>query len=200
MNKATLAGKIIDIEFSNEFNGEKFYKAILEVARNSGNTDKIPCIIPDVLRNGLEVGCFTTFFGEIRTRSYYGDDEKKHLDVHMFVKDVAEFTVYLNTVELEGFICKEPIYRETPLGRQICDFFVAVNRRHGKSDYIPSISWGRDSLRVGMMKVGDKVSIHGRLQSREYEKKVNDFEYKTKTAYELSVSKVGRVEECKESE
>lgn len=199
MNKATLAGKIIDIGFSHKFKGEKFYKAILEVVRNSGNTDKLPCIIPDVLSKGLEVGDFTTFFGEIRTRNYYGDDEKKHLDVHMFVQDVTEFTVYLNTVELEGFICKEPIYRETPLSRQICDVLVAVNRRHGKSDYIPSISWGRDSLRVAGMQVGEKISLHGRFQSREYEKRVND-EYQTKTAYELSVAKVGRVEECKVSE
>lgn len=197
MNKATLAGKIVDIGFSHEFKGEKFYKAILEVVRNSGNTDKLPCIIPDVLSKGLEAGDFTTFFGEIRTRNYYGDDGKKHLDVHMFVQDVTEFTVYLNTVELEGFICKEPIYRETPLSRQICDVLVAVNRRHGKSDYIPSISWGRDSLRVGMMQVGDKISIHGRFQSREYEKRVND-EYQTKTAYELSVAKVEKTDrtEC----
>lgn len=194
MNKIYLQGIASDLKFSHEYKGEKFYSFNLYTQRLSGYSDIVPCVVPEVnmlyLHNAENVG----FCGEVRTRNVEVDG-KRHLEIYVFVRDFGECGGDTNYVELQGFICKQPILRETPLGRTICDVIVAVNRPTGQSDYIPCIFWGRQALRVAEMEVGKEISITGRLQSREYVKQNLFGECETKTAYELSVVELKGVEE-----
>ena len=129
------------------------------------------------------------------------EDDKSHLEVTVFVKEVLLYEKDENNVELDGFICKEPVYRETPFGRQITDLIVASNReRNFKSDYIPCIAWGRNAIRASEFNVGTRVKVLGRLQSREYKKKIDDGTYEVRTAYELSAYMIDVVEESEETD
>ena len=199
MNKIVLAGTVKDEPtFSHEVHGEKFYRFRLLSSRQSGNCDILVCIVPEIIKNGINEGNVVKVLGEIRTRNVHEDD-KSHLEVTVFVKEVLLYEEDENNVELDGFICKEPTYRETPFGRQITDLIVASNRdRNYKSDYIPCIAWGRNAIRTSEFNVGTRVKVSGRLQSREYNKRLGDETYEARTAYELSASMIDVVEESEE--
>ena len=183
MNKIVLAGLVTEEPtFSHEVHGEKFYRFYLSSSRQSGNCDVLMCTVPEIIKNGISEGNMVKVFGEIRTRNVHEDD-KNHLEITVFVKEVLSYEEDENNVELDGFICKEPTYRETPLGRQVSDLIIASNReRNYKSDYIPCIAWGRNAIRASIFDIGDNVEITGRLQSREYTKKYDDGTEEVKTA------------------
>lgn len=194
MNKIYLQGIASELEFSHEYKGEKFYSFVLSSNRLSGVADVLPCVASEVIVRYVENGKNIGLCGEVRTRNYE-ENGKNHLQVYVFVRDFGECGRDTNYVELQGFICKQPILRNTPLGRTICDVFIAVKRMGDRSDYIPCIFWGRNALRVAEMEVGKEISITGRLQSREYVKQNLFGECETKTAYELSVVELKGVEE-----
>ena len=196
MNKIVLAGLVTEEPtFSHEVHGEKFYRFYLSSSRQSGYCDVLMCTVPEIIKNGINEGNMVKVLGEIRTRNVHEDD-KSHLEVTVFVKEVLLYEKDENNVELDGFICKEPVYRETPFGRQITDLIVASNReRNYKSDYIPCIAWGRNAIRTSEFNVGTRVKVSGRLQSREYNKRLGDETYEVRTAYELSAAMVDAVEE-----
>ena len=201
MNKIVLAGLVTEEPtFSHEVHGEKFYRFYLSSSRQSGNCDVLMCTVPEIIKNGINEGNMVKVLGEIRTRNVHEDD-KSHLEVTVFVKEVLLYEKDENNVELDGFICKEPVYRETPFGRQITDLIVASNReRNYKSDYIPCIAWGRNAIRTSESNVGTRVKVSGRLQSREYNKRLGDETYEVRTAYELSAAMVDEVEESEGEE
>ena len=201
MNKIILSGTVTDEPtFSHEVHGEKFYRFRLLSSRKSGNCDVLVCIVPEIIKNGISEGNKVKVFGEIRTRNVHEND-KNHLEITVFVKEVLLYEEDENNVELDGFICKEPTYRETPFGRQITDLIVASNReRNFKSDYIPCIAWGRNAIRTSEFDVGTRVKVLGRLQSREYKKKIDDGTYEVRTAYELSAYMIDVVEESEETD
>ena len=200
MNKIILSGVITkEPIFSHEVYGEKFYELELSVARQSGTFDTLIILASETLLMSNDiVGAQLKVVGEIRTRNVHEDD-KNRVQVFVFAREVLTYnsTHDENCVELEGYICKQPKYRETPLGREIADVLVACNRAYGKSDYIPTIAWGRNARRTGNMEVSTHIRVAGRLQSRAYEKKLEDGSQITRVAYELSVSKI---EECEGNE
>ena len=198
MNKIVLAGLVTEEPtFSHEVHGEKFYRFRLLSSRKSGNCDVLMCTVPEIIKNGINEGNKVKVLGEIRTRNV-NENDKNHLEITVFVKEVLLYDEDENNVELDGFICKEPTYRETPFGRQITDLMVASNREYFKSDYIPCIAWGRNAIRASEFDVGTRVKVLGRLQSREYKKKIEDETYEVRTAYELSSYMIDVVEESEE--
>lgn len=200
MNKIVLAGLVTDEPtFSHEVHGEKFYRFRLLSSRQSGNCDVLVCIVPEIIKNGISEGNKVKVLGEIRTRNVHEND-KNHLEITVFVKEVLSYEEDENNVELYGFICKEPTYRVTPFGRQITDLIVASNREYFKSDYIPCIAWGRNAIRASEFNVGTRVKVLGRLQSREYVKRLDDGTEETRVAYELSANRVDVVEESEGEE
>ena len=200
MNKIVLAGLVTEEPiFSHEVHGERFYRFYLSSSRQSGYCDVLMCTVPEIIKNGINEGNMVKVLGEIRTRNVHEDD-KSHLEVTVFVKEVLLYEKDENNVELDGFICKEPVYRETPFGRQITDLIVASNREYFKSDYIPCIAWGRNAIRASEFNVGTRVKVLGRLQSREYKKKIDDETYEVRIAYELSANRVDVVEESEGEE
>lgn len=202
MNRIKLAGCIISKpEYSHTVAWEKFYKFQLETYRTSGTTDVLNCIVSETMVSGLREDLQIEICGEIRTRNEWNGEEK-HCRIEVFVFKLNEYSGYdANEVEMHGFICKKPYYRETPLGREICDLLIASNReRVGKSDYIPSICWKRLAQKMQSMPVGTEINVIGRLQSREYTKKLSDDSVETRIAYELSCNKIFiEGEECYES-
>lgn len=197
MNEIKLSGIVkSEPEFTHEFYGEKFYKFYIEVDRLSGRKDVLPCNISETIVNKVRVDEKITVIGEIRTRNI----EHKKLDVFVFVKDIQEFDEYNNNCAvLNGYICKKPVYRLTPNGREIADFILANNRKtFKKSDYIPSIAWGRNALRVSYAELGDELKVTGRFQSREYIKRFEDGTQEKRVAYELSVINVEFVKESED--
>lgn len=200
MNKILLAGLVTEEPtFSHEVHGEKFYRFRLLSSRQSGNCDVLVCIVPEIIKNGINEGNMVKVLGEIRTRNVHEDD-KNHLEITVFVKDVLLYEEDENNVELDGFICKEPTYRETPFGRLITDLLIASNRSYGKSDYIPTIACGRMAIKSSELDVGTRVKVFGRLQSREYVKRLEDGTEETRDAYELSANRVDVVEESEGEE
>lgn len=201
MNKIILAGTVTDEPiFSHEVYGEKFYIFYLSSSRSSGTNDILPCIISEILMNGVRSGSQIMIEGNIRTRNVQVN-EKRNLEITVFVKDVLPYEKDENYVELEGFLCKSPNYRETPSGRKITDLLIATNRQFTrKSDYIPVIVWRRQAIWSSFLQTGMKLEISGRLQSREYTKRLVDGTAEVRTAYELSSSRVDIVEESGESD
>lgn len=192
MNKITLAGEILTTpEYSHEVFGEKFYKFHICSLRNSGDGDVLPCIASEIFAKQIDSGDAIKILGEIRTFN-----ANKHLELNVFTKEIIPYEGRdENKVELDGFICKTPIYRKTTRGREITDLLIATNRAYGKSDYIPTIVWGRNAVRAYGYPTGFHVCMTGRFQSREYEKNNPDGTMSTKIAYELSAS---RFDEFKE--
>ena len=195
-NKVTMIGTITEYEYSHETCGEKFYSAFIKTERRSGTADVILMIFSEHFLKKITIGETCKVQGEIRSKNYEG----KCL-IFLFVNDIdvpnETDNQTTNIVELDGFICKPTFYRETPLGREITDCILAVNRKlPGKSDYIPCIMWGRNAKAVGGLEIGTHVKVAGRIQSREYTKKIAEDEYETRIAYELSVSKFQIMEEC----
>ena len=200
-NKVTVIGTIVsEFTFSHAVYGEGFYVVDLSVNRLSEQADIIPLLVSDRLIDVTRDfrGCTIEATGQFRSYNRH-EGVKNRLVLSVFVREVnfmKEFTDYTKTnqIFLDGYICKEPIYRKTPLGREIADLLVAVNRPYGKSDYIPCISWGRNARFASGFTVGTRVMIWGRVQSREYTKKLTDTECEKRTAYEVSVSKLECVE------
>lgn len=191
-----LAGRVIDGPvFNHKTYGEAFYMVLLGILRRSGYEDRIRLIISERILGGRSprTGELLDISGQIRTYNREHEGRSK-LEVTVFVREMeyrrASGFEYDNDVYLEGFICKEPVRRTSPLGREICDLMIAVNRLYNKSDYIPSIAWGRNAEYCEDLKVGDKISVRGRFQSREYRKYTEDGSVETRTAYEVSVVRV----------
>lgn len=196
-NKVTVMGEIVgEFSFSHEIYGEGFYMIDVLVPRLSESADQIPLMVSERLLDvkkdyrGMNVKVSGQF------RSYNRHEERKNkLVLSVFVRDwefidEVERSEMTNHIELDGYICKEPVYRKTPLGREIADILLAVNRPYGKSDYIPCISWGRNARYANEFQVGSRCKVIGRIQSREYMKKISEEIVEKRIAYEVSVSKL----------
>ena len=197
-NQVTMMGEIVSaFQFSHEVFGEGFYMVELAVSRLSNYSDYIPLMVSERLIDTEQdyTGQFIRISGQFR--SYNRHEEKKNrLVLSVFVReleflDEIDENEKTNQIFLDGYICKEPIYRKTPLGREIADVLLAVNRSYGKSDYIPCICWGRNAR----FEVGGKIQVWGRVQSREYVKRISEEEVEHRVAYEVSVSKVDLLED-----
>ena len=192
-NRVYLRGNIVsEPAFSHEVFDEKFYEFNLEVPRLSESFDTIPVTISEkIIDKRIKVGTEITIDGQFRSYNKQQDGKSK-LVLTVFVRDVLENdeSINPNIIELNGFVCKDPVFRTTPFKREICDILIAVNRAYNKSDYIPCIAWGRNARYVRDIKVGEAVSLVGRIQSREYQKRLSDDEVLTKTAYEISITKI----------
>lgn len=193
-NKVYVTGEIVsDKTFSHEVYGEGFYEFYLKVMRLSGQADVLPVTVSERLieAHDLKKGSFVAASGQFRSYNKL-ENGKSRLMLTVFVRDIEEIDESRNPngILLSGYICKPPVYRTTPFNREIADVLIAVNRAYNKSDYIPCIAWGRNARFVKNLSVGDKVAISGRIQSREYQKKLSETETKTMTAYEVSVSKL----------
>jgi len=208
-NYLTLVGKVTgEKKFSHEIYGERFFIFKLSIPRLSGNADIIPITVSERLITDemLQEGKKLLVKGQFRSYNSY-ENERNKLILTVFAKDVVEVEEneedneivkkdsISNEVVLIGFICKKPIYRQTPFGREIADILLAVNRAYNKSDYIPCIAWGRNARFSQNLEVGTKVKVVGRVQSREYEKKHEDGTVETKIAYEVSIGSLEIVEE-----
>ena len=196
-NQVTIIGEVAsEFVFSHEVFGEGFYMVDVLVKRLSNSDDRIPLMISERLIDVTQdyTGEYIMAYGQFR--SYNQHEEKKNkLVLSVFVREVSFVEEELdgaktNSILLEGYICKRPIYRKTPLGREIADLLLAVNRPYGKSDYIPCICWGRNARFAASFEVGEHVQVLGRIQSREYIKKLTETETEKRTAYEVSVSKL----------
>lgn len=193
-NKITLCGTVVEAPvFSHEVFGESFYTFKLEIKRLSGQNDVLPIIVSERLMSDKDIITGNRFLIEGQLRSYnILTENKSRLQLQTFAREIfsddeGEDT---NQITLDGYICKMPIYRVTPFSREIADVLIAVNRAYGKSDYIPSICWGRNARYCQHLNVGDSIHIEGRLQSREYQKRIDEETVISKTAYEVSVSKL----------
>lgn len=191
-NSARLVGTIIEeLKFSHSVLGEKFFETKICVQRKSENTDIIPVIISERIMNGEQnwYGKKVWLYGQFRSHNA-DDGNRRRLFLQFFVQEwhFADGEKYdKNDIALDGYIVKNPIYRETPSGYRICDLLIAVNRNYAKSDYIPCIAWGRTAVYAAALDVGTRIRIDGRIQSREYEKKLSETETEKRTAYEVSV-------------
>ena len=204
-NEVQLTGYVdSDLTFSHEVYGEGFYSFVIKVPRLSDISDLINATISERLidNTSLSRGDIVTIKGQFRSYNNYSGTGNK-LMLTVFVRDFSHITEDeingkdSNYIYLNGYICKPPVYRVTPFGREITDLLIAVNRAYNKSDYIPCIAWGRNARFGGSLETGENVKLWGRIQSREYQKKISDDETVTKTAYEISVSKMEVVkEEC----
>lgn len=206
-NKVALSGEIVrNFEFSHEFYGEGFYTAMLASERLSGAEDTIPIMVSERI---VDVkadweGRFVEVSGQFRSYNKH-DGARNHLELSVFAREFEDVTEERdfgledeNIISLDGYICKEPKYRKTPLGREIADILLAVNRPYGKSDYIPCIAWGRNARFASGLEVGTRMQVEGRIQSREYVKRTSETESETRVAYEVSISKIETVEETEE--
>ena len=193
-NRVCFQGEICsEATFSHEVYGEGFYEFFVKVMRLSGQADILPVTVSERLFQGydMHVGSVISAIGQFRSYNKI-ENGRSRLMLTVFVREIVENTQYRNPncIVLSGYICKPPIYRTTPFNREISDMLVAVNRAYNKSDYIPCIAWGRNARFVQSLKVGDKIALSGRIQSREYQKKISETEAVTMTAYEVSVSKL----------
>ena len=208
-NHLVLVGKVTsDKTYSHEIYGEKFYIFDLEVPRLSKAVDIIPITVSERLLTNLnlEIGKKLSVEGQFRSYNSY-QNEKNKLILTVFAKDIVEIEDdqeenrdnVTNEVILSGYVCKKPIYRQTPFDREISDLLLAVNRAYNKSDYIPCIAWGRNARFCQNMEVGTELRIVGRVQSRKYEKKFEDGTSETRIAYEVSISSMEIVDKKEEN-
>ena len=221
-NYLTLVGRVTsEKSFSHEIYGERFYSFDLSIPRLSGSEDIIPVTVSERIINDemMSIGNKLLVKGQFRSYNSY-ENEKNRLILTVFAKDIERIEevtqeseekneensasnemvkkdTVTNEVVLIGYICKKPIYRQTPFGREIADLLLAVNRAYNKSDYIPSIAWGRNARFCQNLEVGTEVKIVGRIQSRNYEKKYEDGTVVKKVAYEVSI---GSLEVIKQEE
>ena len=201
-NQVVIMGEVVsDFVFSHEIFGEGFYMVDVNVPRLSDSSDIIPLMVSERLSDVEEDYKGLNIMVQGQFRSYNRHEERKNrLVLSVFAREI-EFvdetpeSSKTNQIYLDGYICKEPIYRKTPLGREIADLLLAVNRPYGKSDYIPCICWGRNARFASNFSVGTRCEIWGRIQSREYMKRLSDEDAEKRIAYEVSVSKLELVEE-----
>ncbi|MBQ7759093.1 single-stranded DNA-binding protein [Anaerotignum sp.] len=202
-NTVLIAGKIVEgCVFSHEVYGEGFYTFQISSERLSDKADILPVTVSERLidKELLQVGTKVDIIGQLRSYNNY-NSKKNRLVLTIFVREIRlmeeEETKNENQICLNGFICKPPIYRKTPFGREISDILVAVNRAYNKSDYIPCIAWGRNARYMANLEVGSNIRVWGRVQSRTYQKKIGEI-MEERVAYEVSVSKIelpGRMEQ-----
>ncbi len=209
-NYLTLVGEVTgEKRFSHEIYGERFYIFDLVIPRLSGNADIIPVTVSErlITEEMLTPGKKLMVKGQFRSYNSY-ENEKNKLILTVFAKDIVEVVenkeeenemslkdTITNEVVLIGYICKKPIYRQTPFGREIADLLLAVNRAYNKSDYIPTIAWGRNARFCQNLEVGTQVKIVGRVQSRQYEKKFEDGTSEMRVAYEVSIGSLEIINE-----
>ena len=204
-NRVCIIGEIVsEFTFSHEVFGEGFYIANVSVNRLSDMVDVIPLMISERLIDVTKDyrGMKIEVAGQFRSYNRH-EGTKNKLVLSIFVRELRfieedempEEQSKSNQIFLDGFVCKPPIYRKTPMGREIADVLVAVNRPYGKSDYIPCIAWGRNARFAGGLEVGSHLQVSGRVQSREYTKKIGEDEVERRVAYEVSVSKIDLVED-----
>lgn len=194
VNKVVVAGHVVDFGYKYTCHKERFYGGTIVVERKSDAVDKIPFVVSERLIDAdIEYeGKFAEIVGEYRSISKNGKLKLNIFAKEVFTYDQGSWT--LNDIELTGYICKPPEYRKTHLDKDICDLLIAVNGKCGKVSYIPCIYWGRDAKYVSELTVGTKISVSGRIQSRKYRKKVSETSYEVRTAYEVSIKEIGRVD------
>lgn len=199
-NNVLLTGKIVsEPEYSHEVYGEQFYNLFLDVNRKSDIADVIPLTISERLFDVSKecIGTVISVSGQLRSFNRH-ENSKNRLILSVFVRDIEIITDEYedeNEIMLDGFICKDVVYRKTPLGREVADVLITVNRSYGKSDYIPCIVWGRNAVYTSGLPVGTHLKLTGRIQSRGYVKMYEDGTEEQRTAYEVSVSKINVLEE-----
>lgn len=204
-NQVVIMGEIVgEFAYSHEIYGEGFYMVDVLVTRLSESADIIPLMVSERLLDVTKDYRGYKIMVTGQFRSYNRHEERKNkLVLSVFAREI-EFIEEIgessktNQIFLDGYICKEPIYRKTPLGREIADLLLAVNRPYGKSDYIPCICWGRNARFASGFEVGTRCAVWGRIQSREYVKKISDTEAERRVAYEVSVSKLEQLGEGEE--
>ena len=202
-NSVNLIGKVISSpKFSHEVYGEGFYIVYIQVPRLSENYDNIPVMFSERLigPESIKEGHYLIVEGQFRSYNNYNSDSGHKLMLTVFAREIeiSEEEVTNrnpNQICLNGFVCRKPMYRTTPFGREIADILLAVNRAYNKSDYIPCIAWGRNARFAGNFEIGDNIRIWGRIQSRTYQKKISEDEVEERVAYEISVSKMEVVKE-----
>jgi len=205
-NMVTISGRVVsNLEFSHEVYGEGFYNFILEVPRLSESSDRIPVTISERLisKEQIKIGQLVEIDGQFRSYNSYNSEGNK-LVLTVFAREISFIDDERkiknpNQIFLNGFVCKKPVYRMTPFGREITDILLAVNRPYNKSDYIPCIAWGRNARYSEGLSTGDNIKIWGRIQSRTYQKKYDTGEVVEKVAYEVSISKMEVVRTEQES-
>jgi len=188
-----------ELKFSHEIFGEKFYNIDIKIDRLSDSFDILPITISERLLQDIDIEKQNIVNVTGQLRSYNKSiDNKNRLILTVFVREITlaeEDNKDPNSIFLDGYICKNPVYRQTPLGREITDLLVAINRPYNKSDYIPTIVWGRNAKFAKNLNVGDRIQLWGRVQSRGYEKKLDNGEVLKKVAYEVSISKIKKLYE-----
>ena len=200
-NQVSIVGEIVsDFSYSHEVYGEGFFVVEVAVNRLSNYADYIPLMVSERLIDTTQsyIGEKIHVTGQFRSYNRH-EETKNRLILSVFVRELEFVDEYMenedeerksNYITLDGYVCKAPVYRKTPLGREIADLLVAVNRSYGKSDYIPCICWGRNARYATTFEIGSHVSVIGRIQSREYVKKLSETETQKRIAYEVSVSKL----------
>lgn len=194
-NKVFLSGEVESSPvYSHELYGEGFYEFYLRVSRLSGQADVLPVTVSERIMSGVDltIGARVALSGQFRSYNKIENEHSK-LMLTVFVRDFLPYDENEpnpNVTELNGYVCKPPVYRTTPFNREICDVLLAVNRSYNKSDYIPCIAWGRNARFVRNIEVGQNIRITGRIQSRKYNKKLEGDVIEERTAYELSVNKI----------
>ncbi|NLL67968.1 MAG: single-stranded DNA-binding protein [Clostridiaceae bacterium] len=202
-NSVNLVGKVISSpEFSHEVYGEGFYIVYIQVPRLSANYDNIPVMFSErlVSPDSIDETHYLIIEGQFRSYNNFNSNSGHKLMLTVFAREIeiSEEEVTNknpNQICLNGFVCRKPMYRTTPFGREIADILLAVNRAYNKSDYIPCIAWGRNARFAGNFEIGDNIRIWGRIQSRTYQKKISEDETEERVAYEISVSKMEAVKE-----
>lgn len=196
-NQAIVVGTVVsDLQYSHESYGEKFYSFQLEIPRLSEITDRIRITISERFFTAVQpsVGDLVMIHGQFRSYNNFSNVGNK-LILTVFVKDIERITdidsyINPNSIFLNGYVCKPPVYRTTPFQREIADILLAVNRSYNKSDYIPCIAWGRNAKFAETLAVGTNLKVWGRIQSRAYKKRIGEEQFEEKTAYEISISKM----------
>ena len=192
-NQVIIKGRISQMPtYSHTVMGEGFFDMMIDVQRLSNEVDTLPVTISERLIEDFYIGKEIGIVGQYRSYNKYVAENKSKLMLTIFVKEIIEPDELntFNQICLVGYICKEPVYRTTPFGREICDVLLAVNRSYSKSDYLPCIAWGRNARFIRDMGVGERLEVYGRIQSRKYQKKVSENTLETKIAYEISLSTV----------
>lgn len=184
MNRVEVVGVVdSDLEYSNEVYGSVMYKTFLLIRRKSGTVDKLPVMIPDHGYHQIKKGDLLYVSGTYRSQNSNGK-----VSLYIFASTIENLPIpvgHMNTIELSGIICKDPVFRTSPKGRKLCDIILAVNGTCGRSYYIPCLFWGENAENVSTFRVGTEIHVTGRIQSREYEKNG------IKVAYEVSVDEMG---------
>lgn len=188
-NQATVAGTVASTPLISNCCGETFYSFILQIKRSSGIVDTLPVRASTYIVENINLGDQISLEGQIKTHQKFAGG-RNHLIIIFLACEVRKYEKDINIVDLTGFLCTTPHHRITPLGRDICDLMVAVKNSQGRSDYIPCIVWDKRSKYAANLKVGTKLKLTGRFQSRSYTKVLSDGSSEERTAYELSVGTI----------